>query len=340
MQLIHVAAVALNQTPLDWPGNASNIRSAIDLSREKGVSIVCLPELSITGYGCEDAFLSADVQRRAQQTLEEIIPNTKNLIVSVGLPVMHSGALYNCVAVIADRGLLGFVAKSHLAGDGIHYEPRWFKPWPRNYTGEVNIEGQSYPIGNIMFDFSGVRIGFEICEDAWAANRPGGALGLEAVDFILNPSGSHFAFGKQEVRRRLVLESSRAFGVTYVYANLLGNEAGRVIYDGSTLIASGGRMVIEGPRLSFEDMVVTTACVDVDVTRMNRARLSSFQPGIGDSRVQRVESQFEFPTVDPQPKTFQVATWETGPDVKEEEFSRAVALGLFDYLRKSRAGGF
>ena len=26
--------------------------------------------------------------------------------------------------------IAGFVAKRFLAGEGIHYEPRWFKPWP------------------------------------------------------------------------------------------------------------------------------------------------------------------------------------------------------------------
>ena len=52
------------------------------------------------------------------------------------------------------------------------------------------------------------------------------------VDIILNPSASHFAFGKQDVRQRFVLEGSRALQVSYIYANLLGNEAGRTIYDG------------------------------------------------------------------------------------------------------------
>ena len=32
--------------------------------------------------------------------------------------------------------------------------------------------------------------------------------------------------------------------------------------------------------------------------------------------------------------------WEASPDIKKEEFTRAVALGLFDYLRKSKAQGF
>jgi NAD+ synthase (glutamine-hydrolysing) len=34
------------------------------------------------------------------------------------------------------------------------------------------------------------------------------------------------------------------------------------------------------------------------------------------------------------------AFWESGAAVKEEEFTRAVALALFDYLRKAKAGGF
>ena len=64
---------------------------------------------------------------------------------------------------------------------------------------------------------------------------------------ILNPSASHFAFGKHAVRQRFVLEGSRAFQVSYIYANLLGNEAGRAIYDGDAMIASAGRLLASGP---------------------------------------------------------------------------------------------
>ena len=49
-----------------------------------------------------------------------------------------------------------------------------------------------------------------------------------------------------KTRKRFVIEGSRAFGVSYVYANLLGNESGRVIYDGGALIASGGRLLAAG----------------------------------------------------------------------------------------------
>ena len=125
-------------------------------------------------------------------------------------------------------------------------------------------------------------IGFEICEDAWVATRPGGSMSPHAVDIILNPSASHFAFGKYEVRKRLVLEGSRAFNVAYVYANLQGNEAGRAIYDGGAIIASAGRLLAAGPRLSFARWHVTSAIVDVQANRERAARLASFQPKLGE----------------------------------------------------------
>ena len=243
MRLLKVAAGVVNQTPLDWDGNADNIRGAIVAAREAGVGILCLPELCVTGYGCEDAFQSPAVVEMAWKVLDELLAETEGIVVSLSLPVSHRNALYNCACIVADGRLHGLVAKKYLAGDGLHYEPRWFKAWPANVVATLDRDGASYPIGDIHFDCGGLKIGFEICEDAWVAQRPGSDLSLEGVDIILNPSASHFSFGKLEVRKRFVIEGSRAFGVTYVYSNLIGNEAGRAIYDGGAIIASGGELV-------------------------------------------------------------------------------------------------
>src|SRR5688572_7498066 len=130
MQLIKAAAAVLNQTPLAWDSNKAHILDAIDQARRQNVSILCLPELCITGYGCEDAFLSANTRRMAWRVLEEIAPASRAMIVSVGLPLLHNNVLYNTACLLVDGKIAGFTAKRFLAGDGIHYEPRWFKPWP------------------------------------------------------------------------------------------------------------------------------------------------------------------------------------------------------------------
>jgi NAD+ synthase (glutamine-hydrolysing) len=260
-------------------------------------------------------------------------------VVSLGLPLAYQHALFNTACLAVDGRILGFVAKRFLAGDGIHYEPRWFKPWPAGRRGEVTLAGADYPLGDIDFDVGGVKIGFEICEDAWVADRPGAELARRGVDIILNPSASHFAFGKTELRKRFVLEGSRAFGVSYVYANLLGNEAGRAIYDGGAMIASAGKLVAAGPRFSFADWQLTTATVDIDATRMQQSRLGSFEPRL-EANASTVEAEFDYPSLQPTVIAANQAAWETGAHVKEEEFARAVALGLFDYMRKSRSAGF
>ena len=340
MTRIRVAAAVLNQTPLDWPGNGQNILAAIHTARAEGVRILCLPELCITGYGCEDAFHGTGLQAMVWKTLETVIPATRGMVVCLGLPLLHRNALFNCACVAVDGRIAGFVAKRFLCGDGLHYEPRWFKPWPQEVRDTIQLDGLEYPIGDLVFDCGGVKIGVEICEDAWVAGRPGGGMAPQGVDIILNPSASHFAFGKIDVRKRLVIEGSRAFHVSYIYANLLGNEAGRVIYDGGALIASGGTLLAAGPRLSFAPWHVTSAVVDVAATRMSTARLTSFEPELGRPNPLEVACPFVWPEVEPEVAKPQAAAWETSPNLKEEEFTRAVALGLFDYLRKSRSQGF
>ena len=140
MRLVKVAAAVLNQTPLDWDGNQSRIVEAVRQAKRDDVSILCRPELCITGYGCEDAFFSPGVQETSVQILKTLLPECKGMVVSVGLPMLVSGGLYNTACLIVDGKIAGFVAKQNLAGDGIHYEPRWFKPWPAASVGEVEID--------------------------------------------------------------------------------------------------------------------------------------------------------------------------------------------------------
>lgn len=335
MRLLKVAAAALNQTPLAWAENQRTILEAIGRARAEGVSVLCLPELCITGYGCEDAFLAPFVRETALSVLAELVPETRGLVVSVGLPLAHEKSLFNTSALLADGKLLGFVAKRALANDGIHYEPRWFEPWPAGTTEHARVLGADVPLGDVLFDVGGVRIGFEICEDAWVAERRGAELALEGADLIMNPSASHFAFGKHAIRERLVLEGSRAFGVTYLYANLLGNEAGRAVYDGDTLIASAGQLRASGRRFSFQKLEVLTAVVDLDEVKPQRAASA----GGPAHRVEHVRVAHSFPASpersDPAPE----AAWERSSRLKEEELTRALALALFDYLVKSRSHG-
>ena len=339
---IHLGAAVLNLTPLAWDHNASLIVTAIREARNRGVTLLCLPEMCLTGYNCQDAFHSPSVHRQALETLmRDIVPETRGITVSVGLPIVWRNSIFNACAMVSDGVVLGFVCKRFLAGDGVHYEPRWFKPWPTGIQGKIEVEGKDYPIGDLYFDLGGVKIGFEICEDAWVAQRPGSAMAGRGIDIILNPSASHFAFGKLETRKRFVIEGSRAFGVTYVYANLVGCEEGRIIYDGGAMIGTLGRLVVAGERLGFQQVQVTDGIVDVEQTRMAQGWTSSFKPRFDEDPNTCVKAPFIWPEIEPElDRTHVSSGWEASVYLKSEEFWHAVTLGLWDYMRKSFSRGY
>lgn len=299
---LNIAGACLNQTPIDWANNTRNILSAISDAKAQKIDILCLPELCITGYGCEDLFLSEWLHETALQKLLLLIPYTEGIAVAIGLPVRIEEKNYNTTCFISNGQIKGFYAKQKLANDGVHYEPRWFTPWEASKVTQFEIEGQQYPLGHITVSEKNIKIGFEICEDAWQSQRPCELLN-EQVDLVLNPSASHFAFKKAEFREHLVVHSSKQFDCVYLYSNLLGNEAGRMIYDGDVLIAQKGNLVGRNHRLWFHDYRVLPVAVDFDANKS----------------VPNIKSTYSD---------------------QKEEFTHAAGLALFDYCRKSKSRGF
>ena len=257
MAAIKIAGATVNQTPLDWEGNLNRILSAVEQAKSEQVEILCFPELAITGYGSEDLFLSYWYPQKALAQLGKLIPYCSDITVAVGLPLRVQDKVYNTIAVIENAELKGFVAKQFLAIDGVHYEFRWFTPWLANEVVEFNFQGKNILLGDLTFHHKGIHYGFEICEDAWRGQtRPGYRLRDRAVDLIFNPSASHFAMGKSIERKELIEDSSSLFECYYAYVNLLGNEAGRMIFDGEILLGKSGRLMARNQLLSFQDFQV------------------------------------------------------------------------------------
>lgn len=342
MNNIKIASAALNQIPLDWEGNYNRICDAIDLAVEQNVTLLCLPELCITGYSLEDLFFAPEVHKRSLEYLFKIqhwlLDRNYTIVISVGLPVYYEGSVYNVAAILNDQDIFGFVPKQNLANDGVHYESRWFKPGIAEletvyYTNLGNQDQINF--GDLVFKFGDIRVGFEICEDLWVANRPGISLSQRAVDIILNPSASHFAFGKHEIREQMIVDSSRALKCAYVYSNLLGNEAGRVIFEGDNLIACCGKLIASGPRMSFKDVILTTAIIDTDFIKTQKAMNGSFHPPKIDYEIINCEVEFETCV-----KTELDNQLLAEPLNKYDEFIFAESLGLFDYMRKSHSNAY
>ena len=339
--ILKVAAATINTTPMDWDGNFEKCRDAIEDAKEAGCTIVCLPELAISGYGCEDMFLAPNTWEQSISVLSDLTRYSEGILVAVGLPIQHKGGVYNCVATIADKEIVALTAKKHLAGDGIHYETRQFKAWAEGERSTVRILGRDIPIGDVFLDMDGVRIGYEICEDAWVAGRPGAKLSEQGIHIILNPSASHFAFDKIDTRKRFVIEGSRAFGCAYIYSNLVGNEAGRAIYDGGAMIASNGVLLANGPRLHYKPFQITTAEINLNLIVSQQAGSASRIVDVQESNL-IVNGKLPRPVTRTKCPPSCEEEWENrNPETRKfEEFTRAISLGLYDYKRKSNSNGF
>lgn len=305
MTRLKLAGATLNQVPLDWANNLANIRAALDEARRQSVDILLFPELCITGYGCEDVFLSDWLSETAWAKLLTLLPHTSRIVACIGLPLRIHGKTYNGVCVVRDGEILGITLKQNLANEGVHYEPRWFTAWTPGRVVELTRHDRTVRAGDLVYEAAGISFGFEICEDAWSVNRPGHNLRRRGVQLILNASASHFALGKASAREKeVVIDGSSAFQCIYLFVNHLGNEAGRMIYDGDIVFGQQGEILALNNRLSFRPWNLLALTVDT----------------AGKEKSERVRV--------------------TDDRERNEEFTRAATLALFDYLRKSRAKGF
>ncbi|MEE2750355.1 MAG: NAD(+) synthase [Myxococcota bacterium] len=363
----HVATAALNQTVGDWKGNTARIVEAARAASALGARLLVLPEMCIPGYSLGDRLPRRGTLERSWQALEQIKVHTADLIVCVGLPISHRGVLFNAMAVVANTQIVGLVAKEHLATGDVEYESRWYSGWPHGRIESFSSpSGQEIPIGSLVFEASGLgRFALEICEDGWKGIRPGSRYALAGAEIICNPSASWFTLGKHAARKRLVEQASLEDHCAYLYTSLLGCDATRLIFDGSTLIAADGKTLGEGRRFVFDAQVEIVDCVlDLDALRLARREEGSWRQQVGQAAegelgpmpemirvagdfsssepVDAQEGNWWAPSDTPHPdpslawlETMGITRSITHPDVPHLELELALALALRDYTSKS-----
>lgn len=274
MLTAHVAAVSINQTVGDWTGNFQRITKATQEAKSRGAKLIVFPEMCLSGYSLGDRLLMAGTLNRSWDMLMDLRPHSSGVVLALGLPIRHRDVIYNVVAILADRKLVGIVPKENLATGDVQYENRWYAGWPRTRVEKfIYDETHEVPIGGLVFAAKGLgRFAFEICEDGWKGIRPGSAYTLSGAHIIANPSASWFVTGKHQTRRSMVEQTSREDHCAYLYTSLMGCDATRLIFDGSLFIANDGKMVKEGRRFLFkEDFEIINTVIEIDA--LERARV-------------------------------------------------------------------
>eukprot|EP00039_Didymoeca_costata_P032980 m.40185 g.40185 ORF g.40185 m.40185 type:complete len:696 (-) comp9635_c0_seq2:197-2284(-) len=349
MRLVTVATCQLNQWALDFDGNKQRIEKSIQQAKKLNCKFRTGPELEICGYGCNDHFLEPDTFQHSQEVLTEIISNPENrdILVDVGMPVIHKGVRYNCRVFFYNGKILLIRPKKQLAMDGNYREGRWFTPWKKERKTEPFVLGKSLqtvtgqssvPIGDGVIQTLDVCIGVETCEELFTPRSPHIDLCLDGVEIIANGSGSHHELRKLNTRVDLMLSATAKLGGVYLYANQQGCDGERVYYDGCAMICMNGKVLAQASQFSLNDVEVISATFDLDDVSTYRASMMSRTSQAAETEIYPKCELLEHIILD-EPR-HRSAFIEVKYHTPEEEIALGPACWLWDYLRRSRLGGF
>lgn len=277
-EFLRVAAVAPVVGLGDCMANATAIISSATRLASQGVKVALYPELSLTGYTLGDLFHDNNLLDACHEALEAVMHSSRELdmVVIVGLPWEHAGALYNCAAVIARGELLGIVPKIFLPNYGEFYEKRWFASGA-GVDAVVSFNGCECRLTALqLFTMGDVAFGIEICEDLWTTIPPSSRLALKGAEVIFNLSASNDIIGKYNYLTGLVRQQSSRCTAAYVYASSgWGESTTDLVFDPKCIIAENGTILAASPRWQRREVEII-AEVDLVALRHDRRHLSSF----------------------------------------------------------------
>ena len=288
---LKVAAITPNIKVADVDFNVNSIISHINQAFREEVKLCVFPELCITSYTCQDLFNQRLLIEKALEGLERIVKSTegKEIICTVGCPLLNNGKLYNCGVVIYNGDILGVVPKTSLPNYNEFYEIRHFSPAPKD-TGQIELFGKSYPFGSkILFKAKEMKeliYAVEICEDLWSPCPVSNQHALAGATLIGNLSASDEVIGKDKYRRELVKNQSARLICGYVYCSAGEGESTQdMVFSGHNIISENGAILKES-RLFENEMTISE--IDLQKLAVERKKLSTF-PESNDSGYVTVE---------------------------------------------------
>ena len=229
----------------DVQANLAGAIHAIRDAASRGANIVCLQELFMTRYFCDE-------ENHGNFNLAEIIPGPttaylQKIAVELNVVIIASlfekvdaGIYFNTAAVIdADGSYLGKYRKNHIPDDPGFYEKFYFAP------GDTG-----YQVFNTRFG----RIGVLICWDQWypEAARITSLMGAQILFYptaIGWATAQSEAVNQEQYQAWLTIQRSHAIanGVHVVAVNRCGNENDMRFWGGSFVANPFGTVLCQLP---------------------------------------------------------------------------------------------
>ncbi len=260
--------------------NARTHAEVAEASSAEGASLVLFPELSLTGYSCEDLFLQRSLHEDVESALVWLAHRLQDLpsILVLGAPwMLADGRLMNCALVLYKGRLLGAVPKQAIPNSSEFYEKRWFA------SGQgVDVRVTHASLGEFhicpeqVFSLADSAFAIEVCEDLWISDPPGNRHALAGAEFILNLSASPELVAKRAYRLDLVRMASASRICGLLYASSGPSESSKdLVFGGHLLAAENGLLLGESERFRLSGTHLL-ADFDWQLLRHDRARNATF----------------------------------------------------------------
>jgi NAD+ synthase (glutamine-hydrolysing) len=283
--------------------NLQKIIEATQQAEKAGAELILFSELCICGYPPRDFLEFKDFINKCQQSIEALLPFSKNIAIVVGAPSVNAKAegkdLFNSAYFLYDEKVQGIQHKTLLPTYDVFDEYRYFEPAD---------EWQ-------CITFKNKKIALTVCEDIWNLGDnplykicPLDKLILQKPDFILNLSASPFDYTHIQDRKAILHRNAAKYKVPLLYCNNVGSQT-EIVFDGGSLVIDGAGNLIKELNYFTEDLAFVNLKTD-----------NTFEEKI-------ITEANVLPLDELNPSAYQ-------PYLNTEQIVHAIVLGIKDYFAK------
>lgn len=242
LKLVKIALAQQNYHIGNFEANTERIISAVREAKQLGAELIVFSELSVCGYPPRDFLEFSDFIERCESAITQIAAESSEIGILVGAPARNplpeGKDLFNAAYLLYDGKVQQVVHKTLLPNYDIFDEYRYFEP-----ANEWKC-----------IDFKGKKIAVTICEDIWDLvdnplyrTRPMDRLIEQKPELMINLSASPFDYEHAAIRKKVVADNVRTYGIPILYCNAVGAQT-EIVFDGGSLAMNAdGAVALEMP---------------------------------------------------------------------------------------------
>ncbi|NVL91091.1 MAG: nitrilase [Desulfobacterales bacterium] len=260
MDDLRIAAVVMRSVLGETSDNLNRMRAWVGEAASKGASIVCFPELNLTGYSVRETIRSVaePIPGPSSEAVVQMARESGIVILSGLIERDSKDRIFASHLVASPEGLQGVYRKCHLS------------PFEQG----LYCAGDTIPV----FNFKWANFGVELCYDTHFPEL-GTILALKGADILFCPHASPRGTPEKKLHSWLRHLTARAYdnGVFVVACNQVGNNNHGLDFPGLALVLNPSGDVI-AEHVGGEETVLLADLRAADLAYVRENRMRFFLP--------------------------------------------------------------